>query len=66
LLLLLKEIHMRMFINQSDLSADPEVAEYTFVSRLIDYKDPLEVLLDREARGQYVFHTDVQLSKDAS
>jgi len=43
-------------INQSDLSSDPEIANFIFESASVDEQaDPLNILMQREAEGDYLF-----------
>ncbi len=39
---------MAQVINQSELSSDPDVADWLFENAMVDYNDPLAILLQRE------------------
>lgn len=39
---------MRLLTNQSDLSRDPDTANWLFESAVLDHNDPLTILLQRE------------------
>lgn len=40
---------MRLLTNQSDLSRDPDTADWLFETAALDHNDPLSILLQREA-----------------
>lgn len=42
----------RLVTNQSDLSRDPDTANWLFESAQLDFNDPLTILLQREAEAE--------------
>lgn len=43
---------MRKLVNASDLSNDPTIADWLFESAALDERDPLNILLQREAEAE--------------
>lgn len=51
---------MRLLTNQSDLSRDPDTADWLFETAALDHNDPLTILLQHEAEIDEDFEYFIQ------